>query len=670
MADNTPILDGLSGQVLGTSTFYRPGDSRILGWIKEAHDEGQRVNENDPAFPKIDEMMSYVLGEQLKQPRPSYLPGMVVNKTKKAIKTHASALTDIKPLFKFKTENPRFQEPQALLNKLIVAWWVNTFADLELMSCIQYALTAGAGDMIVEWDPSYNHGDNRLTARDPRDTLPIRPSRDRSIQSWEGVIIREAWSVNRLRTTWPEASHYFTADRQGSWGQIYTKFRKLVTTMVTGSTLDGLQSGPKRSAAAVPECLLYRTYLNDRSINTSGNPIVMGKPGTAGSYYVAPGQPLYPRKRLIVSTDRVVLYDGPNPYWHGMYPISRLRLDPWPWLFFGLSTAHDLMPMQDGINSMFNSFLSVFNQAANRGTIADANAMPVSDFKRFNAQQPGFKVKVKATMGEGFKLVDPPNLPGWSMPFVEMMMRVFEDLAGVANLQQLQQLGQLPSADTIQKYYDALTPELRMEGRLIECFLRDVAEMVKCNIFQYMSVGRRILLLGDAGRTLSDFDYDPNTLIPAMSELDPNYIPELDRHRSRDERAQYFHKLFTFSVAPNSILSLHAQEEKMMQLQLARMGYLDFWTLMETLEIQNVGAPPPIPLPIRDWTPQKDPMTGMILPPPMEVRVPTTITERLMAQAQMGIGQTENPAGRKASGQEPPHMEQKGDGRQVVSESE
>jgi hypothetical protein len=651
-------------------TFPRAGDKRVLGWLLEGVQEGERVNQSDPAYPKIDEMMSYVLGEQLKQPRPSYLPGMVVNQTKKAIKTHASALTDIKPLFNYKTFNDKFKEQEALLNKRIVAWWINTFADLSVAEGIQYALTAGAGDILCEYDPNYMGGENRLIARDPRDTLPIRPSRSRSIQDWEGVIIREGISVNRLRATYPEASHLIQADTTGKWGGIFTRFRKVVQMMSPSSTLDGLKGGPGRSSSVIPEVILFRTYLNDRSLNLTGAPVIMGKPGTAWSYYVNPMQPLYPRKRLIVSTDRVVLYDGPNPYWHGMYPIARLRLDPWPWLFYGLSLAHDLTPMQDGINNTFNWMLSIFNQAADRGTIADANAIPESQFKRFDPRKPGFKVKVKATMGEGFKLVDPPTMPGWAMPFMELLLRKFEDLAGTANLQSLQQLGQMPSADTIQKYYDSLTPELKMEGRYLEAFIRDLAEMVKCNIFQYESKARRILLLGDAGKTLSDFDYDPDTLVPAMAVTDPRYIPELDLKHTRDERAKFFHKLFTFSVAPHSILALHAQEEKMMYLQLSRQGYMDFWTLMEMLEIPNVGSPPPLPWPVRDWTPQKDPITGMILPPPMEVRVPTTITERLLAQQQMGIGQVASPAGRKASGEEPPHMESKDGGtRTTVSES-
>lgn len=141
----------------------------------------------------------------------------------------------------------------------------------------------------------------------------------------------------------------------------------------------------------------------------------------------------------------------------------------------------------------------------------------------------------------------------------------------------------------------------------------------------------------------------------------------------------------------------------MLRLQLARMGYVDFWTLMNDLEIPNVGTPPPIPLPpltppdprevMQDLmaqagvslgpngeaipngqpqAPQKyliDPNTGQLA----ELRVPTTITERLQAQQMLGIGMTQSPAGRKASGESSPQLEQKSDSmgapRTTVTES-
>ena len=664
------FVDGVTAGSLGADSFFRQGDPRIIGWISEAHQEGEKITKEDPGYARIDELMAYVLGEQIKGPRPSYLPSMVINETKKAIRTHAASLTDIKPLFAYKSFNPQFAEQQGVLNNLITGWWVNTFADMRHMECVQYALTAGAGDMVVEYDPSFNNGDNRLTARDPRDTIPIRPSRIGTLQDWEGIIIKESWPVNRLKMTYPEASHLFTPDVSGKWGNVFTRFFR-GGPKISGpvSTLAGLGANTAKPSSVIPECLLMRVYLKDRSINLSGKAIVMGKPGTSWSYLVEPGKPLYPRKRLIICTERFVIYDGPSPDWHGMYPISRLKLDPWPWVFLGLSLAHDLMPMQDGINNMANWAMNSFNLAVDRGQIADANAMPESQFRRLDTRKPGWKAKVKASMGESFKLADAPQLPGWFMQFSDMLSNKFKEIAGTANLEQLQQLRQMPSAETIQKYYDSLTPELRMEGRLLEVHLRDVAEMVKCNIFQYYSTARRVLLLGDVGKTLSDFDYDPGTLVPAMEKTDAGYIPELDKDVSRDNRAQFFHKLFTFYVAPNSILAMHAQEEKMMYLQLSRQGYMDFWTLLEMLEIENAGTPPPIPLPPKNWKPIPDPITGIIAPPIMEIRVPTTITDRLMAQAQLGLGMAASPAGRKAEGSAPPHMEEKGDGRQVISES-
>jgi hypothetical protein len=218
-----------------------------------------------------------------------------------------------------------------------------------------------------------------------------------------------------------------------------------------------------------------------------------------------------------------------------------------------------------------------------------------------------------------------------------------------------------------------MTPEVRLEARMLEVFLREVAEMVKVNIFQFQDKEKRVLILGDAGSTLQDFDFDPNSMVPAQEKPegwtpegkpDPNYSPQLDKDLSRLERARWFHKLFAFHIAPNSILAIHAQEQQMKYVQLARQGYMDVWSLMEVLDIPNFGAPPPIPLPDLDSPP--DPTTGQ---PKMVMKVPTTITERLIAQQQLGIGEAVNPVGRKASGQAPPQAAQKSDGSTTITES-
>src|SRR4029450_12953674 len=81
--------------------------------------------------------------------------------------------------------------------------------------------------------------------------------------------------------------------------------------------------------------------------------------------------------------------------------------------------------------------------------------------------------------------------------------------------------------------------------------------------------------------------------VPALLPGQEGYTPELDAHTtSRDQRAQWFHKQFVFIVQPNSVLAMDATERKMMRVQLARMGYYDFWSLHETLETPHVGRAP------------------------------------------------------------------------------
>jgi hypothetical protein len=241
------------------------------------------------------------------------------------------------------------------------------------------------------------------------------------------------------------------------------------------------------------------------------------------------------------------------------------------------------------------------------------------------------------------------------------MFQKFDDLSGIANMQALLSLRQMPGYEVIDKLMESLTPEMRTEAEQLTFCLRQVADFFMHNLFQFQSRQKRVMVLGDGGEMLEDFDWDPNTMVPGMQPGDPGYVEQLDAKLPRQDRARYFKKLFGFYVSPQSLISLLSTGNQMKYLQLARQGYVDPWTLAEVWGIQNFGAPPNMPLPVMDWKGQGD--------PPMEVRKPVTILERLLAAQTLGIGQSVSPAGRKASGQAPPHQETKGDGRTVVSES-
>lgn len=688
------------------------GDPRVLSWLKEWIQEGDLINRADPSYDSIERAQQYIVGEQRSadQRKLKYLPQIVINESRKAMQAHVSALTDFKPVVGWKA-NPEFLVQANLLNQYAVSEWITGMLDLDLGDCVKYSLSAGTGDLVVDWDPHAPLGGaHQLTARDPRDTLPLRPSLARSPQSWEGVCFREEHTVNVLRGMYPTKAALFTSSSDTALGKVMGRFRTGLSRLLSpADPLDSISGGSAATArrARRGAVVLYRAYFHDRTRNLTDRTFTLGTPGSNWATVIKPNEPLYPRGRLLVATDDAIIYDGPNTYWHGMFPFARLKLWSVPWQFLGIPLFNDLLPVQDAINETAHDVRLGIKQWVDPDVTYNRNAVSEATMRLMDPRQPGKRVKTMPGFGEPWRKEDGPNpqVLAMCLDLWDKLTLKFEGLSGTANLQALLQLRQLPSADTISKYYEALTPEIRQEARMVEAFLRDFAEMIKVNYFQFLSTAKRVQILGSGGVTLNDFDFDPESMVPALAPGQPGYTPELDASlTTRDERARYFHKSLVFVVAPNSVLSINAQERKMLNLQLSRQGYLDFWTLHETLETPNVGAPPAIPLPPLGPPPptvlmgllaqlqQPGVIQGMssgVMAPPqftdpatnrtfvldpasgqlLELRVPTTITERLQAQAMLGIGQTASPAGRKASGQEPPKSETKSDGRQTITES-
>ena len=692
--------------------------TRVLGWLSDAVIEGDSINTSDPNYDKIAQGMRYVSGDQVPggdASTPPYMEPMVFNFASKALKAHASALTDLKPTFGWRSLNPKYQMHAQQLNLLAIAWWLNQQADLSFGDVVKLAWTAGTGDMMIEWNPGLpGGGDHSVIPKDPRDTLPWRPGRYGDEQTWQGAIFREIWSVNTLREKYPYAAAAITTTDDSLLGSIKgIFFRKPQQFQTPADPLSNLGGGARGMAgpARSGDCVLYRAYLDDRTRNLTARPIVMGE--KSFQYIVEPGGFMYPTKRLLVSTQDLILYDGPNPYWHGKFPFARLHLWKLPWSFLGQAALGDLAPVQNAINLSGKHMKMGIEQWMDRQVVLDRSAVSEATSRAYDSRKPGFTFKLKTSVVDPTKVVTKlegpnPQVLAQNFQWFEKLVQTFESLAGTGNLEALLQMrGQLPAGDTLEKYQEMLTPELRMEGRMMESFLRRASGQICYNTFQFMDSARRIAILGDAGLLLEDFDFEPDSLVPAMDQTieqmvpgpagmpmpmqvpNPNYDKTFDRNLPRAQRAQAMAKLMVFVVAPNSVLAFNAQAEKMMRFQLARMGYYDCWSLAETLEIPNFGAPPPIPLPPLPPIPPEmmgDPVAlaqllvnnvGKYVMGPdgsiLELRVPVTVVERLQAQMMLGIGMTEGTSGRKASGGDSPKQEEKSDGqggsRQTITES-
>lgn len=689
---------------LSSDLSVKNREDALLAWLKIKYGEGYTVLRKERAWELCPQAINYIDGKQ------TVLGGKALSKIsdnrirKLALET-AAVMTDVRPIWNYETQSDEFQKQGDTLNKLARAWWRGNRVDKRLVSILLYALAGGSGYGLLTWNSKLagGQGDLELIPFDPRDVVPVDPVYSDSIQDWRGVILRQRFPVESVKRMFPSRSSQVFG-KETSWGPVPQGPKSNTMGPIVSPQWDVLEG--RRTFTDAPGIDVMRAYLRDDSLNLTDNPITLGEGDWAYTVYPM-GSPLpdgrlatkddarlYPRGRLVIFTPECILRDIPNPHWHGLFPVIRFTLDSLPWTLLGASVIGDLIPMQDSLNEALRGADDGLMQWIRRSVAADKRAMPRSALDAIDTRRSGVKFNYNPAAGEPFKLLDGPAPQVFDIynTHIEFLRKEIEDTGGLAGVTQLAQMGQMPSADTLERYLEALSPILRLRSRNMEIALSELAEMLKVGFFQWYTVPRRVELLGKDGLTREDFDYDPGTMVPGPTEEQKagGAAP------SRMERALEHHKLFTFQVAPNSWLNVSHAQQKMFYLQLFRANMLDPWTIWDQFDVTDAGPMPAETVPERITEARK---LGLMPGPPPEMVQMQLALQMLQLQQQIQAMQAPPPppgaappgpagppppggpagpkvpapnsqGGRPPSGQQPPHFETRDGGtRPIVAES-
>lgn len=607
----------------------------VLGWANDALTEGEAFIKSQRGFDQISTMIDYIMGDYSRDIVAGSFSKLVDNRFGKIALDFAGAVTDIKPFWEYKTENKRFEPQQVQAQKLTKGWWTRRNIDLKFADCIKYAEVGGSGYPHLVY--SEQIGDNDCIPEDPRDVLPIRPSNNITLQEAFGVMVRRERPLNYLRDKYPRqwASGKIRADRDMSAATLekVTRAQGVMSRMGFSGFMQNLWAslgGKPQAHMVIPSADVFTLYLHDSRVNETGARVWVGE-GTPDkhpnwSYWVEPGELIYPRGRQIIFVRTCVLRDGPNIYWHGLFPLPKITLDPWPWTFLGKPPLLDLLTLQDELHRLLRG-VSDHNQKVFRpDLVADKNAMSRSAMAAVDTRKSGLKLRTNPVAGKAAEFVYAQPLDPSIQASIIDLRDEMDKISGVRDMQQLMNLGQIPASETIEKIMESMSPAIRMRSRVLEAGLREFAMMTLSNTFQFVTLSERLALLGPQAMTFEDVDHDPGTMIPAyLTVEDQRDHRVVDRHI----RARTFLNQFTYDVAPGSLLSASEVTNKLLYIQLFRAGVMDIWTLFEKLGIPNAGNPP---------------------------EDATTITARLIAMNNMGLTPQVSATGRKASGQTMPTL--------------
>jgi hypothetical protein len=678
--------------------LHKLAEDHLLTWLRLKHNEGMAAYKKERAFEQMADAIRYIDGRQYTSKNKS-ISTTSSNRLRKIALETVATMTDVRPIWNYETYVEMFAPQGDTLNKLARAWWRNNHVDRRLASILLYACAGGSAFGLVTWNREayQGEGDLELVPFDPRDVIPIDPVYSDNIQDWGGIILRQRFPSEKVRQMFPAKANYIIG-KELSWSPIYPDKGGKPEAIVS-PLWESLDMKKNMNEAAGMDVM--RAYFKDDSKNLTDKPITMGEGDW--SYEVPPmggttpdGKPvtsemarLYPRGRLVVFTPECILRDIPNPHWHGQFPVVKFTLDPLPWTLLGASLIGDLIPLQDALNQALRGTEDGLKQWVQRGVAADKRSMPKSALDALDTRMGGLKLHYNPAAGEPFKVIDGPDpqVFGLYEKIIELLKMELEDTSGMRGVAQLSQLGQMPSADTMERYMEALSPILRLRSRSMEVALSQLAHMLKVGFFQWYTAPRRIELLGKDGLTREDFDYDPNSMVPA-GEGD------------RASRAMRHQKLFSFQVAPNSWLNVSHTTQKMLMLQLLRGNLMDPWTIWDQFDVPDAGTKPAETVPERIKIAKE---LGLMEGPTPElvqaqlklqmgqIQMQMLQIQQMLQQLQMGgpppiagggapgppgppsggpPKASSGPVGRPPSGQIAPHFELRDGGtRPVVSES-
>lgn len=538
---------------------FEADDKTKLGFLRRCVSQGiawQQENCNSTSMQKAMDILSGKSGGSLSSKWAHFTTGDLKRGVLEIIET----LSDIRPYWGYSTDNAAFLEQANMMSKVAKAIYMESFVDRAIKDALQYAAVSGTGFIYPFYARSrFGAGEGRFEfmALGQPDVWPIQLPRGRNYQEAYIVTLAIPLGIAKSHALFPEYQQYIKpfAKRKYARTKGGDDRRSADAARWRFHNLDSQLEG---------YCDIFYTYVldlrvNDAHLDAKGRPVIgpdgnpvagkeleMGQPGTSW-YYKVPyvGQEItrfengrsvtrpatdddcrvYPQRRLLISCDAALMYDGPAFDWHGMVPLIPFYLDEWAWEPTGYSLFNGTAATQDAIDDLARSIYRVAMARAKPGKVYNIDITTGDKTGKLTSRQAeGLDpLSPEITWGIDGDIKEPvlkPPMPEWCYNIPEWVFKVIEILQnsmmrqlGLDAVKSLEKLR--ANISDPEKLLDAEGPTVMGTSRSMERSFRDLAKILVWLIVQYMPVRELVDYLGAEGIAPVVFDYDPDTVIPS-----------------------------------------------------------------------------------------------------------------------------------------------------------
>jgi hypothetical protein len=378
---------------------------------------------------------------------------------------------------------------------------------------------------------------------------------------------------------------------------------------------------------------------------------------------------MYPYRRLIISSENCIVYDGPAFNWHGELDLIPFNLDKWPWEPMGFNMVHDSYKIQKAIDTIDRGTMDKIVADLDRPLAYNMNAVSRREANQVDLMQPRQRIAFDGdAVDKPFVGIAPDDVYKVSAESLNFRKELQADLDYTLQTRDIVELGKARALgkgmDQLEALINANGPRVKDMSRGMERSVTMLANQVKYLVLQYMDTARLIPFITEAGLN-QVFDYDPSSIVPSHlpgEDTEDATKQPLASPTARVQRARWFAQNLQFTMTPHSIHELHQMTYRLMLLQMKQRGAPIPWCdIMEANDIPDVKHEPGSTTQERFYAEQEDQLEESL-------KIAAIAKGLGLDPAALGGG-GKKPEGRPATAQQSPQMKHKSDGRPVVSES-
>jgi hypothetical protein len=592
-------------------------EKQRLGWVDEATEDGLSWQRAQRAYRHWEKALEIISGDESCRDVLDYRSHISGRRLKTNVRVAASGLSNIRPIWGWHA-NKAYAAQATVMNKTAQSLYLQGYWDQDIKAVLLWSFATGVGFL----RPVYRRdmagrgkGSIQLDSYGAPCVCPVQLPANGDFQKAYAVTLLDEQPIWMAHGMFPLFQDQLkpTASRYWYSAEIRTAAQK------NSRKKDNWFSRKRTDSSSELFIPIRYTTICDLALNTTGRTIPMGQPGSPW-YYEVPslgseipdsnGKPkradendarLYPYRRLMISTEKCLMYDGPSFNWHGELDLIPFYVDWWPWEPMGLNPIGDTWELQKALDEIDRGCMDKVRIDLDRPLAYNLDAVTSKEAKSFDPLEPRNRI------GYDGSQVDRPFTSPVDESFFQISnttLQVRELLQGELDYAfQTRELIELAKAKALSKGMDDVQALIAASGPLVKDMCRGMEKslgiagsQVGWLMLEYMGTPQMLQYVGMESMPPEVFDYDPESIVPSHmpgeDATDPVTQMAVPSQYTRLQRARFFAEQVRHFLLPHSAHEIAQMSFRLMLMQLKQRGIgISEATIMRACEVPDVEMP-------------------------------------------------------------------------------